>query len=548
MVARRQRPLGAGRLPGNGRRCGSRTLRATDRRRRQRPPPVSPGRRRVRRPNRRRHGRGAVRDGPGRQFSVHRRDRWRGPRSQSVGDLASRHRSPRPLAAGPDCPRRGRRRRRPALVGASRGEGRTAPFADARDHRPRAFLCRFLGDAGGDHLPQSARCRAPRRILGARGARRRALSGRVAAPCAAGGSDRHRPRARSRRGVRDDRQFVRARSAFQRRPTRHAGGDAQSRIRPPVDGGRAFLAEFSEGDSRGRRRHHASALAAARRRPARAAGRRTENARPRAGLRRRSDRARRAVLGPRPAVAALPPRLVRRRRCDAVHVRLPPKTRRPLPPATSTWRSKATTPSSASASGSTNTAGGTSATSTPTTRMPFAKAPAPIVSHYNNQYDAVSADSRCSSCAPATRGGGGRWPSWRRTSPTSTSITPIATRRPTTAGCSGTPYHYVTAGASHAPRRIRVTRRRVRRRTGQRAQLRRRPAAPLAADRRSAVARGGDRPGAVGRRHGRRRQDDSALVHALGDRPGERDRMRRITTARAAAPATRFSRCSKDTA
>ncbi len=58
--------------------------------------------------------------------------------------------------------------------------------------------------------------------------------------------------------------------------------------------------------------------------------------------------------------------------------------------------------------------------------------------------------SSISSCAQAICAGG-RWrTSWPRTSSTSTSTTPIATSRPTTAGCSGTP----TTTATPTPRRI----------------------------------------------------------------------------------------------
>ena len=172
---------------------------------------------------------------------------------------------------------------------------------------------------------------------------------------------------------------------------------------------------------------------------------------------------------------------------------------------------------------------------------PFSGEAEPLVSHYNNQYDAIAGFARS---VPAHR----RRPVVAADDELAAHVIDIdiyhtdATRRRTTTACSGTRIHYVAAGTSHPPV-VSAPRRRLRRRARQRAQLHHRPDAALAPDRRSAVARGGDRPGDVGHRHGRRPEDDSPLAGAAT--PGwPARRSRPTTTARAAAPGTRSTRCS----
>ena len=130
----------------------------------------------------------------------------------------------------------------------------------------------------------------------------------------------------------------------------------------------------------------------------------------------------------------------------------------------------------------------------------------------------------------ATRAGGARWTSWRGTSPTSTSTTPIATSRPTTTGCSGTRITTSTAGrCTHRsyPAHPKVCGGGPANEHNYAAGL----APALAADRRRRVADDGDRPRRMGHRDGRRPPDRPALARPVADGTGQRDAFARLPRA-----------------
>ena len=127
----------------------------------------------------------------------------------------------------------------------------------------------------------------------------------------------------------------------------------------------------------------------------------------------------------------------------------------------------------------------------------------PLVSHYNNQYDAHCRLRAAVPAQRATRAGSTLMDELARHVIDIDIYHTDATRARTTTACSGTPPTTSTpARSTHriVPARPAASAAAAR----ERAQLHHRPDAALLPDRRPAVARGGDRAGRVGHRHGRR--------------------------------------------
>ena len=209
----------------------------------------------------------------------------------------------------------------------------------------------------------------------------------------------------------------------------------------------ALLAELPETAGRRRGRTALRVVAARVSGCTRAAGRRAEDARVRPRVRRGRHHRRPARLV---AIAARSGHRSgldgrdRRRRCTCSRKRA---THTPPTSRSSRRRSKEPTRSWTSASGSTSTAGATSATSTAITRRCVTQGPDPLVSHYNNQYDPVAGFA-----IQFLRSGDPRWwphdDDWPATSSTSTSTTPTEDKAAYNHGLFWHTYHYVDAGTA----------------------------------------------------------------------------------------------------